>query len=163
MLMSPGIIFGNRILDVVFIAWFIAQFYKVLTSIFRDKKLDIKRMWDTGGMPSSHSSTVSCLTTCIGIRYGISSDIFAIAIIFSGIVMYDAAGIRRAAGKQAGVINHFVEKIPLLIGERQYKKYFDREKSEKLKELLGHTPFEVLIGCILGIIVGLIFTNYLQG
>lgn len=161
--MSPGIIFGNRVLDVVFIAWFIAQFYKVLTTIFADKKLNIRRMWETGGMPSSHSSTVSCLTTCIGIRHGMSSDMFAIAIILSGIVMYDATGIRRAAGKQAGVINHFVEKIPLLIGERQYQKYFGREKSEKLKELLGHTPFEVLIGCILGIGVGVIFTEYLQG
>lgn len=161
--MSPGIIFGNRVLDVVFIAWFVAQFYKVLTTIFYDKKLNFRRMWETGGMPSSHSSTVSCLTTCIGIRYGVSSDIFAISIIFSGIVMYDAAGIRRAAGKQAGVINHFIEKIPLMIGEKQYQKYFGREKSEKLKELLGHTPFEVLIGCIVGVVIGLIFTKYLQG
>lgn len=161
--MNPGIIFGNRVLDVVFIAWFVAQFYKVLATIFYEKKVNFRRMWETGGMPSSHSSTVSCLTTCIGIRYGISSDIFAISIIFSGIVMYDAAGIRRAAGKQAGVINHFVEKIPLMIGEKQYQKYFGREKSEKLKELLGHTPFEVLIGCILGVVIGLIFTKYLQG
>lgn len=161
--MSRGIIFGNRILDIVFIAWFIVQFYKVLTTIFSDGKLNIRRMWETGGMPSSHSSTVSCLTTCIGIRHGISSDIFAIAIILSGIVMYDATGIRRAAGKQAGVINQFVEKIPLMLGEKRYEKYFGKEKSEKLKELLGHTPFEVLVGCILGIGVGLIFTDYLQG
>lgn len=161
--MSSGIIFGNRVLDVVFIAWFIAQFYKVLTSIFADGKLNIKRMWETGGMPSSHSSTVACLTTCIGIRQGIDSDMFAMAIIFSGIVMYDATGIRRAAGKQAGVINQFVEKIPLMIGEKRYEKYFGAEKSEKLKELLGHTPFEVLIGCILGVAIGLIFTEYLQG
>ena len=101
--MSPGIIFGNRVLDVVFVAWFIAQFYKVISSIFIEKRLNIRRMWETGGMPSSHSSTVSCLTTCIGIRYGTSSDLFAISIILSGIVMYDATGIRRAAGKQAGV------------------------------------------------------------
>ena len=160
--MSRGIIFGNRVLDVVFIAWFIAQFYKVLTTIFSDGKLNIKRMWETGGMPSSHSSTVSCLATCIGIRHGISSDIFAIAVIFSGIVMYDATGIRRAAGKQAGVINQFIEKIPLMIGEKRYEKYFGKAKSEKLKELLGHTPFEVMIGCILGIVVGLIFADYLQ-
>lgn len=161
--MSHGIIFGNRVLDIVFIAWFIAQFYKVLTTIFIDKKFNIRRMWETGGMPSSHSSTVSCLTTCIGIRHGISSDIFAIAIILSGIVMYDATGIRRAAGKQAGVINQFVEKIPLMLGEKKYERYFGKEKSEKLKELLGHTPFEVLIGCVLGIVIALIFTNYLQG
>ncbi|STO30882.1 Divergent PAP2 family [Fusobacterium necrogenes] len=161
--MNHGIIFGNRILDIVFIAWFIAQFYKVLSTFFIDKKFDIKRMWETGGMPSSHSSTVSCLTTCIGICYGVSSDIFAIAIVFSVIVMYDATGIRRAAGKQAGVINQFIEKIPLMLGEKRYERYFGKEKSEKLKELLGHTPFEVLIGCILGIVVALIFTDYLQG
>lgn len=161
--MSPGIILGNRVLDVVFIGWFVAQFYKVITTIIEDKKINIQRLWETGGMPSSHSSTVSCLSTCIAIRYGINSDIFAIAVIFSGIVMYDAAGIRRAAGKQAGVINTFIEKIPLMLGEKQYEKYFGKEKSEKLKELLGHTPFEVMIGCIVGILIGLLFTNYLQG
>ena len=143
--MSPGIIFNNRVLDVVFIAWFIAQFYKVLTPIFKKRKFDITRLWDTGGMPSSHSSTVSCLTTCIAIRYGIRSDIFAITIIFSGIVMYDSAGIRRAAGKQAGIINSLVEKIPLFIGRDQYNKHFRKEKEAKLKELLGHTPVEVVV------------------
>ena len=145
--MSPGIIFNNRVLDVVFIAWFIAQFYKVLTPIFKKRKFDITRLWDTGGMPSSHSSTVSCLTTCIAIRYGIRSDIFAITIIFSGIVMYDS----------------LVEKIPLFIGRDQYNKHFSKEKEAKLKELLGHTPVEVVVGCALGIIVGLIFKAYLQG
>lgn len=160
--MNPGVIFGNRVLDVVFIAWFIAQFYKVITSIISDKKLNISRLWDTGGMPSSHSSTVSCLTTCIALKYGIKSDIFAITIIFAGIVMYDAAGIRRAAGKQAGVLNDFAEKIPLIIGEKRYKQYFG-EKTEKLKELLGHTPVEVLVGTILGLIIGLCFRKYLQG
>ncbi|WP_294654020.1 divergent PAP2 family protein [uncultured Fusobacterium sp.] len=161
--MNPGIILNNRVLDVVFIAWFIAQFYKVLTSIFKKGKLDITRLWDTGGMPSSHSSTVSCLVTCIAIRYGINSDLFAITIIFAGIVMYDAAGIRRAAGKQAGVINSLIEKIPLFIGRAQYNKHFSKEKEAKLKELLGHTPFEVMVGCILGIIIGLLFRTYLQG
>lgn len=160
--MNPGVIFGNRVLDVVFIAWFIAQFYKVITSIITDKKLNISRLWDTGGMPSSHSSTVSCLTTCIALKYGIKSDIFAITIIFSGIVMYDAAGIRRAAGKQAGVLNNFVEKLTLLIGEKKYEQFFG-EKTEKLKELLGHTPTEVLVGIILGCLVGICFTKYLQG
>lgn len=161
--MSPGIIFGNRVLDVVFIAWFIAQFYKVIASTIVNKKLEISRLWDTGGMPSSHSSTVSCLTACIAVKYGIKSDIFAVTIIFAGIVMYDAAGIRRAAGKQAGVLNNFVEKLTLLIGEERYVKYFGEEKREKLKELLGHTPIEVLVGSILGIIVGLSFTKYLLG
>ncbi|MBR8701192.1 hypothetical protein IX317_001625 [Fusobacterium sp. DD29] len=161
--MSTGIIFGNRVLDVVFVAWFIAQFYKVVSSIVVNKKIDITRLWDTGGMPSSHSSTVSCLATCMAVKYGIRSDMFALAVIFAGVVMYDAAGIRRAAGKQAGVLNDYVEKIPLIIGEKRYKKYFGEDKKEKLKELLGHTPVEVFIGSILGILVGIGFTKYLQG
>lgn len=161
--MNPGIILGNRVLDVVFIAWFIAQFYKVITSVFVNKKLDITRLWDTGGMPSSHSSTVSCLTTCVGLKYGLSSDFFAVTVIFAGIVMYDAAGIRRAAGKQAWVINSLLNKIPLFIGRAQYEKHFSKEKEAKLKELLGHTPFEVMVGCVLGIVIGFIFKTYLQG
>lgn len=161
--MRTGIIFGNKILDVVFIAWFIAQFYKVIFSLVVEKKINFRRMWETGGMPSSHSSTVTCLATCIGIMEGLKSNLFAITVIFSGIVMYDAAGIRRAAGKQAGVLNIFLEKIPLIIGKKQYKKYFKDEKTTKLKELLGHTPIEVFVGAIVGIVVGILFRDYLQG
>ena len=152
--MNEGIILNNRILDVVFIAWFIAQFYKVISTILYDKKFNIKRLWETGGMPSSHSSTVSALSTSIGIVYGTNSAIFAITLIFSGIVMYDAAGIRRAAGKQAGVINQMLEKFTAKIGEKIH--------DEKLKELLGHTPFEVLVGCVLGFLVAFLFKQYLR-
>ncbi len=152
---EAGIIFNNKILDVTFIAWFIAQFYKVLTTIFIDKEFNLKRFIETGGMPSSHSSTVSCLTTCIGITYGTNNPIFAIAIIFSGITMYDAAGIRRAAGKQATVVNRMVEELT----SRLEKKIND----ERLKELLGHTPIEVLVGTIVGIGVGILFRGYLIG
>lgn len=151
--MKPGIIFGNRIIDVVFIAWFIAQFYKVISAIIFDKTFDFKRFWGTGGMPSSHSSTATSLATSIAIVEGMSSSYFAIAVIFSGIVMYDAAGIRRAAGKQAGVLNKIVERLTQKIEERIH--------DENLKELLGHTPFEVLIGALLGIFVGLLMKKYL--
>lgn len=161
--MRTGIIFGNKILDVVFVAWFVAQFYKVVFSLIVEKKINFRRMWETGGMPSSHSSTVTSLATCIGIVEGVKSNLFAVAVIFSGIVMYDAAGIRRAAGKQAGVLNTFLEKIPLIIGKKQYKKYFKDEKTTKLKELLGHTPIEVFVGAIVGIVVGILFRDYLQG
>lgn len=152
---EAGIIFNNKILDVTFIAWFIAQFYKVLETIFIDKEFNIKRFFETGGMPSSHSSTVSCLTTCIGIMYGTDSPYFAISIVFSGIIMYDAAGIRRAAGKQARIVNKMLEEFPFKLGIGQ--KFSD----ERLKELLGHTPFEVLIGTILGILIGFLFKDYL--
>ncbi len=151
--MEAGILFGNRIADVVFIAWFIAQFYKVLSCLINEKKLDIRRMWGTGGMPSSHSSTVTSLATSVAIVEGTSSTLFAIALIFSGVVMYDAAGIRRAAGKQAGVLNKIVEKLAHKIEEKIH--------DETLKELLGHTPFEVLIGGILGIVVAFLMKGYL--
>lgn len=98
-------------------------------------------------MPSSHSACVCVLTTMIGKNYGVSSPLFAIAAIFSIVVMYDAAGVRRAAGKQAKVINKMLE-IPNLKGVAL---------QEKLVELLGHTPFEVFVGACIGIVVGLMF------
>lgn len=151
--MKAGILFGNRIADVVFIAWFIAQFYKLLSCVVTEKKLDIRRMWGTGGMPSSHSSTVTSLAASVAIVEGEKSTLFAIALIFSGVVMYDAAGIRRAAGKQAGVLNKIVERLAHKIEEKIH--------DETLKELLGHTPFEVLIGALLGVVVAFLMRGYL--
>ncbi len=151
--MESGIIFGNSILDVVFIAWFIAQFYKVIVSIISDKKLSIKRFWETGGMPSSHSSTVSALVTSVGIVYGTATPLFAVSIVFAIIVLHDAAGIRRAAGKQASVLNRLGASLSKLVDERF--------NEERLKELLGHTPVEVLVGTIVGIIVAFIFKFHL--
>ncbi|MGL5123446.1 MAG: divergent PAP2 family protein [Fusobacteriaceae bacterium] len=152
--MKLGIIFNNRILDVVFIAWALAQAYKILTEFVVDKKISLSTIWTTGGMPSSHSSTVTALSTSIGLIYGFSGSNFAIAMIFSGIVMYDAAGIRRAAGKHAGIINRLLDKIP-------HNPYLTGVREEKLKELLGHTPFEVVVGAILGVIVAFFFKGYL--
>lgn len=151
--MKAGILFGNRIADVVFIAWFIAQFYKLLSCVVIEKRLDIRRMWGTGGMPSSHSSTVTSLAASVAIVEGEQSTLFAIALIFSGVVMYDAAGIRRAAGKQAGVLNKIVERLAHKIEEKIH--------DETLKELLGHTPFEVLIGALLGVVVAFLMRGYL--
>ncbi len=151
--MEKGIILGNNILDVVFVAWFIAQFYKVIVSIIIDKKLNIKRFWETGGMPSSHSSTVSALTTSIGIVYGTGTPLFAVSIVFAIIVLHDAAGIRRAAGKQASVLNR--------LGTSLSKFFDERFSDEQLKELLGHTPVEVLVGTIVGIAVAFILKFHL--
>ncbi|GLI57584.1 membrane protein [Propionigenium maris DSM 9537] len=151
--MKAGILFGNRIADVVFIAWFIAQFYKLLSCVVTERRIDIRRMWGTGGMPSSHSSTVTSLAASVAIVEGEKSTLFAIALIFSGVVMYDAAGIRRAAGKQAGVLNKIVERLAHKIEEKIH--------DETLKELLGHTPFEVLIGALLGIVVAFLMRGYL--
>lgn len=97
-------------------------------------------------MPSSHSAVVTSLATMVGKAYGIDSAIFAVSLIFAFVVMYDAAGIRRAAGKQAKILNKIVE-TPGLTGV---------EVSEKLVEVLGHTPVQVLVGAIIGVVVGMI-------
>ena len=153
--MESGIIFGNKILDVVTIAWFLAQFYKVINSLVVDKKVVFKRMWETGGMPSSHSSTVTSLATAVGITHGFSSTLFAITAIFAIIVMHDAAGIRRAAGRQAGVLNKITKSLDQLLENKLHQ--------ENLRELLGHTRIEVLVGAMLGIAVAFVMKFYLVG
>ncbi|MGL4254235.1 MAG: divergent PAP2 family protein [Fusobacteriaceae bacterium] len=152
--MRAGILFNNRILDVVFIAWFLAQGYKFTKELIVNRKVELNRIWGTGGMPSSHSSTVTSLATSVGIVNGYGSTFFALALTFAGIVMYDAAGIRRSAGKQAAIINRLMEKI-------HQSNFITGVQEEKLKELLGHTPFEVLVGAILGVAVSYIFKDYL--
>ena len=155
MLLDSGFLFDNKILDVVLVAWFCAQFYKVISSVLMEGQINIKRLWDTGGMPSSHSATVSSLATCVGLIEGWGSTEFAMATIFATVVMYDAAGIRRAAGKQAGVLNKILERLTHKIEEKIH--------DERLKELLGHTPFEVVIGCTLGIVIAFVMEGYLLG
>ncbi|MCF7859271.1 MAG: divergent PAP2 family protein [Candidatus Cloacimonetes bacterium] len=148
--MENGIIFGNKIFDIVFVALFSAQLLKVLLSLFTEKKINFRRFLDTGSMPSSHTSSVVSLTTAIGIKEGIQSSIFALSVVFAVVVMYDATGVRRAAGKQATVLNKLVENI------KKKEGYLMIEGN--LKELLGHTPLEVLGGAILGIAVAFLMT-----
>lgn len=137
---------SNRTITVPALAWFVAQLIKVINVILIDRKIDFTRFVGSGGMPSSHSSFIVSLATVVGKSQGIGSAEFGIAIAVSLIVMYDAAGIRRAAGKQAKVLNQ-------LIFSHNNKEQFD----EKLKELLGHSPFEVIMGALLGILMGLWF------
>ncbi len=129
--------------------WLLAQVIKIANDLVVHKKLNIKRLWGSGGMPSSHSATVSSLTTAVGMAHGFDSAIFAVAFIFSMVVMYDAAGVRRAAGKQARVLNQIIENKNINI-------------QEKLIELLGHTPFEVFMGAILGIVNAIFLYNVLS-
>ncbi len=151
--MGSGIILGNKILDVVTLAWFFAQFYKVAQSLVVEKKIVWRRMFETGGMPSSHSATVTALAASVGITYGVSSTLFAIVAVFAIIVMHDASGIRRAAGKQAGVLNKLSESLNAI--------FENRFQQENLRELLGHTPVEVFVGAILGVVVAFIMRFYL--
>ena len=141
----PGI-FYNAILISAATAWAIAQLIKVVVSVILLRKLDFKLIFSSGGFPSYHSATVSALALGIGKYYGWNSPIFAVAVVFGMIVLYDAAGVRRAAGLQAEVLNQLVERMyPNLNIEKK-----------RLKELIGHTPFEVFAGVSVGIIVGLL-------
>jgi hypothetical protein len=140
-------LFQNEIFITVVVAWFIAQSAKVFLGVISEKRFNFKWFVDTGGMPSSHAATVSALACAIGLRYGYKSSIFAITLIFAWIVLMDAQGFRRSVGKQAEILNTVLDDI-------YWKK---KIKEEKLKELLGHTPVEVLIGAIIGILVAIIF------
>ena len=126
--------------------WFCIQLFKLLYDIIKEKRFNFKRILQAGGMPSSHSAVVVSLTTMIAKAEGIASPLFGISLIFAFIVMYDAAGVRRAAGKQAKLLNKIVE-TPGLSGV---------EVSEKLVEVLGHTPVQVIVGAIIGLVVGII-------
>ena len=129
-----------------FLVWFFIQLFKVFYDLFTTKKFNFKRIMGAGGMPSSHSAVVTTLATMIGKSEGITSPIFAVAVVFAFVVMYDAAGVRRAAGKQARILNKIVQTPGLS----------SVEVSEKLVEVLGHTPMQVIVGAVIGIAVGLI-------
>ena len=137
-------IIHNKCIYIPLILWFLIQTFKVLTDLVVNRKLNVKRIIGAGGMPSSHSAVVCSLATCIGKEYGFDSGIFAIAVIMAFVVMYDAAGVRRAAGKQATILNKILETPGLTTLQVQ----------EKLVEVLGHTPIQVFVGAVLGVIVG---------
>ena len=131
---------------VPFFVWFGIQLFKLIYDLVTTKKFNFKRIMQAGGMPSSHSAVVVALTTMIAKAEGINSPVFGVSLIFSFVVMYDAAGVRRAAGKQAKLLNKIVE-TPGLSGV---------EVSERLVEVLGHTPIQVLVGALIGLAVGII-------
>ena len=136
----------NKCVYVPIILWACIQVFKFLTELVKNKRLNIKRLVGAGGMPSSHSAIVCALATLIGREYGFDSGNFGIAIIMAFVVMYDAAGVRRAAGKQARILNKILETPGLTTLEVQ----------GKLVEVLGHTPIQVFVGAIIGFIVGAI-------
>lgn len=136
-------LFSNQVLVATLVAWLVAQLVKPIRDIIKERKFKFKRFTSPGGFPSSHSAAVSALATSVGLNFGFNSALFAIAIIFAGVVISDAQGIRRASGKQAEVLNRIIEDF-----------YAHRGlKIERLKELLGHTPFEVFMGILFGIAV----------
>jgi uncharacterized protein len=138
---------NNRILWDTLFALLIAHILKGLYYFIKEKKINFKRFFGAGGMPSSHSTLVAALTTSVGIQTGWDSIATAISIIVSLIVMYDASGVRRAAGRQAATLNKIIDE---LFEEGEFHQ-------ERLKELLGHTPVEVIAGATLGIVIAIIF------
>jgi len=136
-------VFQNRIFWISCLAWLIAQVLKVIIDLLSRKKVDFRRLASAGGMPSSHSAFVVALSTAVGFTQGFDSALFAVSATFAGIIMYDAAGVRRAVGIQAGILNEIVDDI------------YDHKplREQKLKELIGHTPVEVFAGAVLGFLI----------
>ncbi len=138
----------GRAFSAVFLSWLVAQFIKLFRGGFGTKKrFNFQWLFDTGGMPSAHSATVSCLATVTGLYYGFGSIIFLAVLIFTIITMFDAAGVRRNVGRQAKILNTILDEL--------YEK--GQVPEQRLKELLGHTPVEVFAGCFLGIIMAYLF------
>jgi len=138
-------IFTNRFLVIPIVAWAIAQILKMLVALFQGKGFDFRYLVSSGGMPSSHSAIVTALATTIGILQGFASVEFGIAVILASIVLYDSAGVRQSVGQQSIVLNRIVREIRL----RQPITKLEAD----LRELIGHTPFQVVIGGLLGIII----------
>ncbi len=137
-------ILDNRVLIVALVSCLVAQILKVIVELAKNRKLNIRTLVETGGMPSAHSALVTALATGVGQTVGWSTPEFAIASIFAVIVMYDAAGVRQAAGIQARILNQIIDEV-------LHDQYEFTEA--RLKELLGHTPVQVFVGSALGVVI----------
>ncbi|MDR1322060.1 MAG: divergent PAP2 family protein [Gracilibacteraceae bacterium] len=148
-------IMANRIMWIALLAWLVAQFCKLIFHFLVERRLDFSCLKSSGGFPSSHTAIVCALAGEIGKASGWSSPIFAVAVVLAVIVMYDAANVRWAAGEQARAINHLLD---MLLESNASTQWFGQEiPNEKLKEIMGHTPFEVFGGAILGMVIAAVF------
>src|SRR5712692_3288486 len=143
-----NILLTNRILLAAVIAWLVAQVSKTVFELIQQHKLILSRLVSSGGMPSSHTALVTGLATATGRVMGVGSATFAIAVVLASIVMYDAAGVRRAVSIQARILNQMIDEA-----------FQGQPFAEKrLRELIGHTPIQVFVGALLGIAIGLLAT-----
>lgn len=140
-----GMLTRNPIIDCALLAWFLAQLIKVLLDLIVLRRFDMERFVSSGGMPSSHSALVVSCTTAIGRLYGVDGPLFALAVVFSAVVMYDACNVRRSAGDTAKLVNLILEHVEKLAAENF---------ADDLKEVMGHTPLQVFCGAVLGLLVG---------
>lgn len=145
-------ILSNHVLIAILLSWFIAQAIKIPIYRVVEHKWDFSRFFGSGGMPSSHSSMVTTCAVMIGALEGFGTPVFALAVAFAMIVMYDAAGVRRETGTQAAVINQILKDV--LINGKQISE-------EELKELVGHTPLEVACGALNGLLIAVIYLSIL--
>lgn len=136
----------NEILVITLWAWVIAQCIKVSLGVIRERKFNFRWFIGTGGMPSSHAAGATALATTCGLRLGFDSPVFALAAVFAMVTMFDAQGVRRETGQQAGILNKVMEDI--------YWK--GKVEADRLKELIGHTPIQVFIGSLIGLAIALI-------
>lgn len=145
--MRFGMLTTNPIIDCALLAWFLAQVIKVVLDAVLLRKLDLQRFVSSGGMPSSHSALVVAAATAIGRLYGTRTPDFALAAVLSAVVMYDACNVRRSAGDTARLVNQILAHVEKLTAE---------DFADDLREVMGHTPLQVLMGALLGLGVGLL-------
>jgi acid phosphatase family membrane protein YuiD len=145
-------LFNNYIIWAALFGWFTAQIIKVIINLVVHKKFLVERLFGDGGMPSGHSATVCAMTVMCGWCEGFNSAAFAIALILAIIVMHDAMGVRREAGKHAVSILYVFELLGELFTEQDKIKH-----DEKLKTLVGHTPLQVVLGAVVGLVVATLF------
>ena len=142
-----GMLTGNAVIDCALLAWFLAQFIKVLLELVLLRRFDARRFVSSGGMPSSHSAMVVAATAAIGKLYGTGGAAFALAVVLAAVVMYDACNVRRSAGDTARLVNQLLEHVERLTAE---------DFADDLKIIMGHTPFQVAVGAVLGLGIGLL-------
>ena len=139
----------NQVFLVTFSAWLLAQVIKVIIGVKKEKRFNFRWLFSPGGMPSAHTATVAALSTAVGFRFGFDSGLFAVTLIFAVMIMFDAGGFRRMVGKQATILNKIIDDV--------YAK--KKIEEEKVRELLGHTPVQVIAGAALGILVALVLSR----
>jgi len=137
----------NRILIITLSVWIVGQMIKIATNLLRGRRFDFKWLLRTGGMPSSHAAGVAALATACGLEYGFHSGMFALAAIFAMVTMFDAQGVRRSTGEQAEILNRVIEDMY----------WHKRVEVGRIREFVGHTPIQVMVGSLLGIGLAILF------
>ena len=145
--MHFGMLTTNPVVDCALLAWFLAQLIKVLLEAVLARRLNLRLFVSSGGMPSSHSALVVACTAAIGKLEGIQGGVFALSVIVASVVMYDACNVRRSAGDTARLVNQILAHVEKLTAE---------DFADDLREVMGHTPLQVLMGALLGLGVGLL-------